>query len=448
MKPESVLLTDLYELTMLQAYFDEDMHEPAVFELYVRSLPPQRNFLLLAGIEQALEYLENLHFTNEELDWLKQTGRFKQHFLEWLRSFRFTGDVHAMREGSVFFADEPVLRIEAPICEAQLVESRLMNLVNFSSLIASKAARCVLAAPSKLLVDFGLRRAHGAEAGLLAARSSYLAGFDGTATVLAGQRYDIPIFGTMAHAYIEAHDLEVDAFTQFAASQMKNVALLIDTYDTEAAARKVVALASQLRECDIHLASVRIDSGDLASHAHQVRAILDKGGLGEVKIFASGNLDETSIASLVGARVPIDGFGIGTKLTTSADAPYLDSAYKLQAYAGKPRRKRSEGKETWPGAKQVYRILGMDSRYACDHVTLEEEPPPCECWVPQIGLVMHNGRRINRPESLQELRDYAATSLARLPACLRKLTPSDECYPVLISPRLHALADWLDKDQH
>lgn len=448
MNHESVLLTDLYELTMLQSYFDEDMHDQAVFELYVRTLPEQRNFLLLAGIEQALDYLEKLHFSQEDVDWLKQTGRFKADFLHWLRDLRFTGEVYAMREGSVFFANEPVLRIEAPIAEAQLVESRLINLVNYSSLIASKAARCVLAAPGKLLIDFGLRRAHGAEAGMLAARAAYLAGFAGTATVLAGQRYGIPVFGTMAHSYIEAHASESDAFLQFALSQPQNLTWLIDTYDTEAAAAKVVALAPQLHARGIKLNSVRIDSGDLAGHARQVRSILDAGGLQEVRIFASGNLDEVAIAHLLAERAPINGFGIGTKLTTSADMAYLDSAYKLQAYAGKPRRKRSEGKATWPGAKQVYRIFGEDSRFACDHVTLEEEIPPCDCWVPQLRHVMHQGRRINRPEPLHSLREHAATSLTRLPHALRALATSAEPYPVSISPRLQALAEWLDKDQH
>lgn len=448
MNHDSALLTDLYELTMLQAYFDEDMHAPAVFELYVRGLPPQRNFLMLAGIEQALEYLENLHFTQDELNWLRQTGRFKADFLEWLRDFRFTGDVYAMREGSIFFANEPVLRIEAPIGQAQFVESRLINLVNFSSLIASKAARCVLMAPGKLLVDFGLRRAHGAEAGVLAARASYLAGFAGTATALAGQRFGIPIFGTMAHSYIEAHDLECNAFEQFSTSQPESVTLLIDTYDTEAAARRIVELAPALKNRGVTLASVRIDSGDLAAHAKAVRAILNTGGLAGVRIFASGNLDETRIARLLAEGAPIDGFGIGTQLTTSADVPFLDSAYKLQAYAGKPRRKRSEGKATWPGAKQVYRIMGSDSRMVCDHVMPEEETPPSEDWLPQLGLVMHKGRRMMPMETLPALREHASLMLARLPAYLRTLEPASEAYPVRISPRLQALAGWLDKDLH
>lgn len=441
------LLTDLYELTMLQAYFDEGMSQPAVFELFVRVLPPQRNFLLLAGIEQALDYLENLHFTAAELDWLRGTGRFRGAFIDWLRDFRFSGTVHAMREGSVFFANEPVLRIEAPIGEAQFAESRLINLVNFSTLVATKAARCVLAAPDRLLVDFGLRRAHGAEAGLLAARASYLAGFAGSATVQAGQRYGIPVFGTMAHSYIEAHALETDAFEQFAASQPRNVTLLIDTYDTEAAAAKVVALAPALRRRGVNLASVRLDSGDLADHARRVRAILDAGGLQEVRIFASGNLDEFRIAALLAGGTPIDGFGVGTHLTTSADAPMLDSAYKLQVYAGQARRKRSEGKATWPGAKQVHRRFDAGGRLLSDHVALADEPAG---GVALLQPVMRDGHRLAAPEPLAALRQHAAAELARLPAPLRALDTADaaDAYPVAISAGLRRLAAELDRMPH
>lgn len=443
---DSALLTDLYELTMLQAYFDERMAETAVFELYVRALPPQRNFLLLAGIEQALDYLEALRFTTVELDWLRATGRFSAPFIDSLADFRFTGDVDAMREGSAFFANEPVLRIEAPIGQAQFVESRLINFVNFSTLVASKAARCVLAAPGKLLVDFGLRRAHGAEAGLLAARASYLAGFAGTATVLAGQRFGIPVFGTMAHSYIEAHEFETDAFTRFSASHPDKVTLLIDTYDTEAAATRVVALAPELKRRGVSLASVRIDSGDLAEHARRVRAILNAGGLGHVRIFASGGLDERQIARLLADGAPIDGFGIGTNLSTSADAPTLDSAYKLQSYAGQPRRKRSEGKATWPGKKQVYRFCDTDGRLEHDRVALADEPTHGGHAL--LQPVMRGGRRISAPEPLAVLRDHAAAELARLPESLCKLEPAPARYPVETSAGLRELADRLDRLRH
>lgn len=447
---DSALLTDLYELTMLQAYHDEGLHDIAVFELFVRVLPPQRRFLMLAGIEQVLDYLENLRFTAAELDWLHATGRFKPAFLDTLRDFRFTGDVHAMREGTVFFGNEPVLRIEAPIGEAQFVESRLINLINYCSLVATKAARCVLAAPDRLLVDFGLRRAHAGEAGLLAARASFLAGFAGSATVLAGQRYGVPVFGTMAHSYIEAHELESDAFEQFSLSQPGNVTLLIDTYDTEAAAAKVVALAPSLKARGVNLLSVRLDSGDLAEHARRVRTILDAGELPDVRIFASGNLDEYRIAALLAAGAPIDGFGVGTQLTTSADAPALDSAYKLQAYAGRARRKRSEGKSTWPGAKQVWRSVDGEGRLAGDVVSLADEPSPDGNWEPLLQPVMRRGRRLVPPEPLAALRTHAASELARLPAALRDLGPAaaERPYPVAISASLQALAREIDARPH
>lgn len=447
---DSALLTDLYELTMLQAYHDEGLHDRAVFELFVRRLPEQRHFLLFAGLEQALDYLEDLHFTPAELDWLRASGRFKPGFVDLLADFRFSGDVYAMAEGTAFFANEPVLRVEAPIGEAQFVESRLLNLINLSSMIASKAARCVLAAPGRVLVDFGLRRAHGAEAGLLAARASHLAGFAGTATVLAGQRFGVPVFGTMAHSYIEAHEHEADAFLRFAASQPGNVTLLIDTYDTEAAARRVVALAPELQQRGVKLASVRIDSGDLGAHARAVRAILDAGGLGPVRIFASGNLDEYRIAALLAEEAPIDGFGIGTHLTTSADAPTLDAVYKLQRYAGIPRRKRSEGKATWPDAKQVWRLHDAHGRLLCDHVTLATEASPAAGAQPLLQPVMHAGRRLAPQPSLATLRAQAADTLSRLPPPLRQVeaTEARETYPVIICASLQALAAQLDRQSH
>ncbi|MGC2047110.1 MAG: nicotinate phosphoribosyltransferase, partial [Gallionella sp.] len=268
---DSALLTDLYQLTMMQGYHDAGMEDIAVFEFFVRKLRPGRGFLMAAGLEQSLQFLEGLHFSSEELAWLATTGHFSNGFLASLETLRFTGDVHAMPEGTIFFPNEPILRVTAPIAQAQLVETRLINLLHFQSLIASKAARMVLMAPDKLLVDFGLRRAHGAEAGLLAARASYIAGFSGTATVQAGLQFGIPLFGTMAHSFVQAHTDESLAFEHFARAQPENVVLLIDTYDTEAAARKVVALAPRLERDGIRIKGVRIDSGDLADHARQVR---------------------------------------------------------------------------------------------------------------------------------------------------------------------------------
>ncbi len=283
----SALLTDLYQLNMMQAYLDHDETKPAVFEFFFRTLPPRRGFLMAAGLEQALDFLEDLRFSANDIDWLARSGRFSKTLLDYLASFRFTGDVDAMPEGTVFFADEPILRVIAPLPKAQYFETRLINILHFQSLIASKAARVALAAPDKLLVDFGLRRAHGAEAGLWAARASYIAGFAGSATVLAERLYGIPAFGTMAHSFIQAHDDEAAAFENFARSRPKNLTLLVDTYDTDAATRKVVALAPHLKELGIKINSVRIDSGDMTALAKRVRHILDEGGLTDTTIFAS-----------------------------------------------------------------------------------------------------------------------------------------------------------------
>ncbi|MDD5034560.1 MAG: nicotinate phosphoribosyltransferase [Methylococcaceae bacterium] len=439
----SALLTDLYQLAMLQGYDHGGMEETAVFEFFVRRLRPGRGFLMAAGLEQVLEFLEDLHFTPEEMQWLASTGCFDKDFLTHLETLRFTGDVHAMPEGTIFFPNEPILRVTAPIAQAQLVESRLINLLHFQTLIASKAARMVLMAPDKLLVDFGLRRAHGAEAGLLAARASYIAGFTGTATVLAGMQFGIPLFGTMAHSFVQAHDDETLAFEHFAHAQPDNVVLLIDTYDTEAAARKVVALAPRLERDGIRVKGVRIDSGNLAEHARRVRQILDAGGLGHATLFASSDLDEYALRDLLASGAPVDGFGIGTRLDTSSDAPYLDCAYKLQEYAGKARRKRSEGKQSWPGRKQVYRNYDAEGRMAWDGVTVEDELLPGEAL---IQPVMHDGRRLAPAPRLEDIRSHAAANLTRLPEPLCSLQDWYE-YRVEIAPALHELARRVDLAQ-
>lgn len=437
----SALLTDLYQLTMLQVYHDRGMNDSAVFEFFVRRMPEGRNFLLAAGLEQVLDYLENLHFSGAELDWLAGCGRFSRSFVDALAGLRFTGDVAAMPEGTPFFPDEPILRVTAPLPQAQLVETRIINLLQFQVMVASKAARVRLAAPDSLLVDFGLRRAHGAEAGLLSARASYLAGFDGTSNVQAGMLWDIPLYGTMAHSYIQAHDSELQAFEDFARSHPKATTLLIDTYDTEVAARRLVPLARRLAAEGIHVGAVRIDSGDLAAHARSVRSILDAGGLPAVKIFASGNLDEYRVRELVAGGAPIDGFGVGTRMNTSADAPYLDCAYKLQEYAGLPRRKRSEGKATWPGRKQVIRRFDAAGLMAGDTLTTMDAAADGQ------GLlhdVMRGGRRLAPAPSLAEVRRHAQVSLARLPSALRSLS-SAPAYPVAVAEALRALARETDR---
>jgi nicotinate phosphoribosyltransferase len=444
MKPvtESALLTDLYQLSMLQAYLDAGMTDTAVFELFVRKLPKGRNFLLAAGLEQVLAHLESLSLTRAEIAWLERAGGFNRRFLDFLAGLRFTGDVHAMPEGTAFFPDEPIIRVTAPIMQAQLAETRIINLMNLETIVASKAVRSVLAAPGKLLVDFGLRRAHGAEAGLLAARAAYLAGFDGSSTVLAGARFGIPVLGTMAHSFIQAHQTEREAFTNFALSRPRDVTFLLDTYDTEAAARKLVEIAPGLKARGVTLRSVRLDSGDLAALAFAVRAILDEGGLKEVGIFASGGLDEQEIARLLAAGAPIDGFGVGTALVVSADAPALDCAYKLQEYAGQPRRKRSAGKATWPGRKQVFRSYGSDGRMLRDVLAVEGDAQSGE---PLVTQVMAAGKRLAAPEPLDAARARVRREIARLPEHLKKLEDSATPMPVEVTPALRALADAVDR---
>lgn len=436
----SALLTDLYQLAMLQAYQAYGFTKTAVFELFVRTMPERRGFLMAAGLEQAIEFLESLRFEAKELEYLRRSKRFTEHFVDWLGQLRFTGDVDAPPEGTILFPDEPIIRVTAPLPEAQLVETRLINLLHFQTVVASKAARMVLAAPGKLLVDFGLRRAHGAEAGLLAARAGCVAGFSGTATVLAEERFGIPLYGTMAHSFIEAHDDEAAAFENFARVRPAGLVLLIDTYDTERAAQKAVDLAKRLRPDGIMIGGVRLDSGDLAEHARRVRAILDAGGLADATIFASGGLDEDQLARFTRDRVPIDGFGVGTSLTTSGDAPSLDCAYKLQEYDGVPRRKLSSGKANWPGPKQVWRHLVDNGTMVGDLIAPAGER---RNGVPLLVPAMRAGKRVGPPASLVQIREHAHRNLAQLPSRLAALEPMT--YPVEIDPQLRRLADECDQ---
>jgi nicotinate phosphoribosyltransferase len=434
----TALLTDLYQLNMLAAYLDHGLDGIAAFELFVRKLPSRRGFLMAAGLEQALDYLENLAFPDADIARLRAFGGFPERLLQYLAGLRFTGDVDAPPEGTVFFPDEPILRVVAPLPQAQLVETRLINLLHFETVVASKAARQVLAAAGRPLVDFGLRRAHGPEAGRLAARAAYIAGFAGTATLSAGLDFGIPVVGTMAHSFIQAHDDETAAFEDFARSRPRDLVLLIDTYDTARAARRVVDLAGRLSAEGITVSGVRIDSGDLAEEARRVRAILDAGGLRGVRIIASGGLDEDDLVALRGS--PIDSFGIGTSLTTACDAPALDCAYKLQEYAGKPRRKRSAGKATWPGRKQVWRRCEASGRFAGDTIACDGERREGEAL---LQPVMRAGRRIAPRPQLAASRAHAADQLARLPPPLRRLEPF--AYPVTIAPSLEELAAALDR---
>jgi nicotinate phosphoribosyltransferase len=439
------LVTDFYQLTMGQAYFELGMRETAVFELFVRRLPKSRRFLVAAGLAQVVEYLEQLRFTSQELDFLASLGSFKPAFLRYLGELRFSGAVHAIPEGTAFFAEEPILRVTAPLLEAQLVESRILNIMHFQTLVASKAARCVLAAGGRRVIDFGMRRAHEADAAIYAARAAYLAGFHATATVEAGRRFGIPLSGTMAHSLIEAHEREEDAFRNFVASHPGEATLLVDTYDTRRAAQRVAILARELvaRNEPQRIRAVRIDSGDLEAEARAVRAILDEHLCPDIRIVLSGGLDEHSVAALVRANTPADAFGVGTSVVVSNDAPSLDMVYKLQDYAGIPRRKRSPEKATWPGTKQVFRERDPRGHLVRDYVGLAGEALPGQ---PLLAAVLSDGRQVAPLATLEESRKYCASELLNLPPSLRELDEAggEVGLPVNISDTLRALAAQLD----
>lgn len=445
-----LLLTDLYQFTMAQVYFERGMQGEAVFDLFVRTLPRTRNFLLAAGLAQVIEYLEGFRFQPTELEYLRSLGRFSDTFLEYLAALRFSGSVLAMAEGTPFFAGEPILRVTAPLIQAQLIESRLLNLMHLQTLIASKAARFVLIAAGRRLVDFGMRRAHGAEAALYGARAAFLAGFEATATVQAGERFGLPLSGTMAHSFIEAHEREQDAFRAFVDASRTPTTLLIDTYDSKRAAQRVVQLVLERRGAGLPggVAAVRIDSGDFVREAQAVRRILDEGDCREVQIVLSGGLDEQRVQRLLQADTPVDAFGIGTDLMVSQDAPALDMAYKLASYEGQPRRKRSPGKETLPGCKQVYRRRSASGELRLDCIGLESEALEGE---PLLQPVMRDGGSLAPPPPLVESRRYCLEQMQRLPTALRGLeSPSADpgrhssAYPVQVSHGLLQLAAEFD----
>jgi nicotinate phosphoribosyltransferase len=433
----SALLLDLYLLTMAQSYFDEGMHErPATFSLYTRRLPDGWGYYVAAGLEDVLDYLERLAFEQSDLAYLEQTRLFTADFLAHLGKLRFTGGVRAMPEGTVFFPEEPVLEVTATLLEAQLVETRVLQEIHFQSLVAAKAARNVDVAAGRTLVDFGLRRTHRADAGMRVARSSYLAGFAATSNVLAGEAYGIPVAGTMAHAFVQAFDDELEAFRAYARSFPDRSILLLDTYDTVEGARRAAVVARELARDGHGLAGVRLDSGDLAALSHQVRAVLDEAGCESVTIFASGGLDERDIAVLLGAGVPIDGFGIGAKLGTVADSPSTDMAYKLASYDGRPTVKLSPGKANLPGPKQVWRLTDGGA-FALDVIGLAGEDEP-EGGEPLLLPVMRHGTRVWQG-SLEAARKRCAAQRSALPERHRLLDA--EPYDVERSRALAELAD-------
>jgi nicotinate phosphoribosyltransferase len=433
------LFTDLYELTMCASYFDNKKFEPATFDLFIRRLPENRSYFLFAGLEQALLFLKSVKFTEEHLSYLKKQG-FDRQFLDYLRNFKFTGDVWAAPEGTVAFPCEPLIRVTAPIIEAQLVETFLLNTVNLQTMIATKASRVVHAAKGKAIIEFGLRREHGVDAGMKVARCSYIAGCQGTSNVLAGLAYGIPVFGTMAHSFVMSYDKEIDAFRAFAKTFPNKSTLLIDTYDDIAGAEKAATVAKELEEKGCRLGGVRLDSGDLMEISIKVRKLLDEKGLRYVSIFASGDLDEFRIAELLSNGAKIDAFGVGTRMGTSADKPYVDVIYKLCETMSEtgdysPIMKLSEGKATLPGRKQVFRFKDKNGNFEKDVIALADEKVKGE---PLLVKVMENGEITYDLPSLDEIRATASENLSKLPEKYKKLMDAPT-YPVELSQALEDL---------
>jgi nicotinate phosphoribosyltransferase len=428
------LFTDLYELTMLQAYFHETMSQEAVFSLFVRQLPVERNYFVACGLDTVLDYLENLCFTRDSIDYLRSLGQFSESFLQWLTRFRFTGSVRAVPEGTPVFANEPLLEITAPLPQGQVVETFVMNQIHLQTLLASKARRVVTAARGRAVVDFGARRMHGLDAALKAARAFHVAGVAATSNVLAGKRYGLSVTGTMAHSYIQSHEDEAGAFRAFVNSFPETV-LLVDTYDTLGGIQKVIELADILGD-DFRVKAVRLDSGDLLTLSRKIRQALDAAGLHQVEIFASGNLDEYRIAELTEAGAPIDGFGVGTHMGVSLDVPCVDIVYKLCEYAGEGKLKLSSGKPVLPGPKQVFRTE-QAGRFVKDIIGCMEENLPGR---PLLEPVMQNGQRLPAGfRDLNAIRNDAEIQTARLPEPIAGIHPADPPFPVEISPKLTAL---------
>jgi nicotinate phosphoribosyltransferase len=437
------LLTDLYQLTMAQTYLQNRKMEPATFSLFIRAYPRNRGYFVSAGLRDVLDFLENLSFDTAAIDYLKSKRLFTDEFLDFLKALRFTGEVWAMPEGRLFFKDEPILEVTAPIIEAQIVETFIINQINLQSLIATKAARCVYAARGRTVVDFSLRRTQGIDAGMKVARASYLAGFAGTSNVRAGQRCGIPIVGTMAHSFVSSFTREIDAFRAFITSFPDNSILLIDTYDTIVAAHKVVSLAQEMAARGQRLQGVRIDSGDLVQLAKEVRKIFDAAGMKDIKIVGSGGLDEYDLAEFSEAGAPYDSYGVGTKMGVSADAPWLDIAYKLVEYGGRSVLKLSPGKVSWPGKKQVFRHRDSQARLQRDVIGLRDENVPGA--EPLLHKVMEQGKILSPQPTLEDSRTTLRQEFAWLPESAKAIrNPSS--YLVEFTPKLRALLEQTEQE--
>lgn len=430
----SGLLTDLYELTMAAGYLQTQFDGAATFELFARHLPPKRNYLVAAGLEQVIEFLENVRFTSEDVDYLRSNNVF-QHvgadFFDYLAKFRFTGDVWAIPEGTLVFAGEPLLRVTAPIIQGQILETYLLATLTYQTMVASKAARIVTAAKGRRIVDFGARRAHGTEASLVAARAAVIGGAQGTSNVLAGRRFGMNTYGTQAHSWVMAHADEGDSFRNFLNVFPNEAVLLLDTYDVRQATKKIIAMGRKP-------AGVRLDSGDLVKDSRWVRHELNRAGWNDVKVFASGDLDEYKIASLLAKGAAIDAFGVGTALASPGDAPHLSMIYKLVEVErdGKTREaaKLTRAKATYPGRKQVFRHSSPAGKFAGDQIALENEP---ENGQPLLIEIMRGGRRIVPPQPLSSLRDRCMAGLAHLPERYLQIARAAN-YPVRYSKGLKA----------
>jgi nicotinate phosphoribosyltransferase len=441
MRQRSGLLTDLYELTMAAGYLQTGFEALATFELFVRNLPPRRNYLVAAGLEQCLEFLQKVSFTPQEVEFLRSHPVFRtirEDFFAYLSKFRFTGDVWAVPEGTLVFAGEPILRVTAPIIEAQIMETYLLATISFQTMIASKAARVVTAAQGRPVVEFGARRAHGPEASLLAARAAYIGGCDGTSNALAGHSFGMSTYGTQAHSWIMAHEDEAQAFGHFLDAFPDHAVLLLDTYDVRAALEKILRMGRKP-------AGVRLDSGNMVKDSQWARRAMDRHGWKDVKIFASGDLDEGKITSLLKAGAKIDAFGVGTALATPGDAPHLNLIYKLVEVErnGNVRgaAKLTQAKSTYPGRKQVYRY-SKGQEFSDDQIVLESETPAG--GEPLLEEVMREGKRLKKTVPLSAARDRCVSDLARLPERYRQLK-RDEKYPVHYSAQLKALLERLKR---
>ncbi len=437
------MLTDLYQLTMAQAYFQSGRSGSATFSLFIRSYPSNRGYFVSAGLCEVLDYLQGWEFDAQAIDFLNSKRLFADEFLDFLKQIRFTGDVWAIPEGRLFFTDEPIIEVTAPIIEAQIVETFIINQINLQSLTATKAARCFHAAGGRGVVDFALRRTHGIDAGMKVARSSYIAGFGGTSNVLAGKLYGIPIVGTMAHSFVASFDSEIDAFRAYAKSFPDNSILLIDTYDTIAGAGKAVQIAREMADRGQRLHGVRIDSGDLAELTIEVRKLFDEAGLKDVKIIASGGLDEYDLADFTAANIPCDSYGVGTKMGTSSDAPWSDMAYKLVDYERRPVLKLSTGKASWPAEKQVFRFCDDQNRLRKDLIALRDEQNPDADAL--LQKVMDGGKMTTPSPTIDEIRNNFLTEFKRLPDSIKAIKrPAN--YPVEFSSQLTELRRAVEKE--